>query len=195
MPWHFTKRSDGRIAVTLDNNVWNFFFTNNMDLTVELPQDRFAVFITREVEIETMAIPSDEARDALKRYIAQTIEACGIKTTWVFGFAHEGSGPERYGGFGVGVWQSKTEQEYYAAIQHRFLKGKGLRKSELSTNEGDAAVGAQSFFSVALTCERPSKPGPLRFARENGGAVLFLPDLEQSGQTLRKYVESYYSTL
>ncbi len=195
MPWQFTKRSDDRIAVTLDNNVWNFFFQNDTNLAAELTQDRFAVFITREVEIETLAIPNDEVRDALKRYIAGTIEACGIETTWVFGFAREGPGPERYGGFDVGTWQSNTEQEFYAAIQQRFLDGRGMRKSELSTNEGDAAVGAQSFFSIALTCEKPMKQGPLRFAREHGGAVLYLPDLEHSGQTLREYVESYYSTL
>lgn len=33
-------------------------------------------------------------------------------------------------------------------------------KSELSHNEGGAAVGAQSFSSIALTCEMPEKPGP-----------------------------------
>ena len=194
MPWQFTKRSDARIAVTFDNNVWDFFFSNGMDLAVELPRDQFALFITREVEIETLAIPTDEARAALKEYIAHTIESCGIETTWVFGFAHEGPGPERYGGFDLGVWQSKTEQEYYAAIQQRFLDGKSTRKSELLHNEGDAAVGAQSFSSVALTCEKPTKQGPLRFARENGGAVLYLPDLLASGLGLRVYVESYYST-
>lgn len=193
--WQFTKRPDDRIAITLDNNVWDFFFRNNTDLAVELPQDRFALFITREVEIETSAIPNEEAKALLKQYIAHTIEACGIETTWVFGFAHEGPGPERYGGFDVGVWQSNTEQEYYEAIRQRFLEGKGMRKSELLHNEGDAAVGAQSFFSVALTCEKPTKQGPLRFARENGGAVLYLPDMIQNGQTLRAYIESYYSML
>ena len=70
-----------------------------------------------------------------------------------------------------------------------------MRNSELSNNEGDAAVAAQSFASIALTCEKLTKQGPLRFARENGGAVLYLPDLTQSGQSLQDFVKSYYSQL
>ena len=140
-----------------------------------------------------MAIPNDEARTALKDYIARTIDSCSIQTTWIFGFAHEGPGPQRHGGFGLGVWQSETQREYYAAIRTRFLEGKPLRKSELARNEGDAAVGAQSFSSVALTCELPETQGPLRFARENGGAVLYLPGIAQSGLTLMAYIEDYYA--
>ena len=52
MHWQYVKRSDGRIAITLDNKVWNFLFQRNVDLAAELPLDRFAIFITREVEIE-----------------------------------------------------------------------------------------------------------------------------------------------
>jgi hypothetical protein len=63
MNWQYTKRSDGLIAITLDNNVWDFLFERKIDLAAELPSDEFAIFITREVEIESMAIPPDtEAR-------------------------------------------------------------------------------------------------------------------------------------
>jgi len=64
--WEYTKRSDGRIAVTLDNNVWDFLFRRGIDLASELPTEKFAIFITREVEIETLAIPADAPKDALK---------------------------------------------------------------------------------------------------------------------------------
>lgn len=195
MPWQFVKRSDGKIAVTLDNNVWDFLFLRDVDLAAELPPNHFALYITREVEIESLAIPDHEKKIALKNYISRTIKACGIETTWVFGFAHEGMGPQRHGGFGLGVWQSRTESEYYAAIRERFLTGRPQKKSELSDNEGDAAVGAQSFTSIALTCERPDKKGPLRFARENGGAVLYLPHLEQRGLTLRAFIEDYFASI
>ena len=195
MPWQFVKRPDGKIAVTLDNDVWDFLFLRNINLGTELPPDRFALYITREVEIETLAIPHHETKIALKTYIANTIKACGIETTWIFGFAHEGTGPQRYGGFDLGVWQSQTEIEYYAAIRERFLIGRPQKKSELADNEGDAAVGARSFTSIALTCERPEKKGPLRFARENGGAVLYLPNFEQSGLTLRAFIEEFFASI
>jgi len=56
MRWPYTRRHDGRIAVTLDNNVWNFLCNNAVDLAREFPLDRFALFIPREVEIGVQAI-------------------------------------------------------------------------------------------------------------------------------------------
>jgi len=82
--WPYTERTDGKIALTLDNNVWNFLYDRNIDLAVELPRERFAIFITREVEIETLAIPAT-TKAALKQFIARTVAECEIATTWVFG--------------------------------------------------------------------------------------------------------------
>jgi hypothetical protein len=99
MMWPYTRRSDGRIAVTLDNNVWNFLFDRKIDLAAELTPAEFALFITREVEIEGMAIPDEASKAPLKDYIAQTIAACSVRTTSVFGFATTSGGPQRLGGF------------------------------------------------------------------------------------------------
>ena len=192
MHWQYVKRSDGRIAITLDNKVWNFLFQRNVDLAAELPLDRFAIFITREVEIEKDAIPGNESKRDLRQYIARTVAMAKIETTWVFGFAREEPGPERHGGFDVGLWQSPTETEFYAAIHERFLTGKSEKKSQLSDNEGDAAVTAKSFSSIALTCERPNKPGPLSFAATHGGKVLHLDRFDASGLTLREFIEHFY---
>src|ERR1700679_2933672 len=129
MYWEYTKRSDGKIAVTLDNNVWDFLFLRELDLASELPLDQFAIFITREVEIETTAIPAHPSKVALKEYIARTIVSCDIRTTSVFGFATAGPGPQRYGGFGHGTWQSQTAREFYAAIRGRYLTGRPEKNS------------------------------------------------------------------
>jgi multidrug efflux system outer membrane protein len=51
----------------------------------------------------------------------------------------------------VGVWQSQTETEFYAAIRQRFLIGKRQKKSQLFDNEGGAAVAAQSFPQLSIT--------------------------------------------
>jgi hypothetical protein len=195
MHWQYTKRPDGKIAITLDNNVWNFLFQKGIDLALELPSEKFAIFITREVEIETLAIPAKASKTALKDYIAQTIASCNIRTTSVFGFARSGPGPQRLGGFGQGTWQSRTEQEFYAAIRERYLLGKSQTKSQLTKNEGDAAVAARSFFSIALTCERPNKSGPLRFAAERGGKILYLESFDRSGLTLKAYIEVFYQQI
>ncbi|HVA39810.1 MAG TPA: hypothetical protein VNF49_04050 [Candidatus Binataceae bacterium] len=193
MGWQYTKRPDNRIAVTLDNNVWNFLFDKKIDLAVELPCDEFTIFITREVEIETLAIPDKTSKAALKDYIASTIAGCKIKTTSVFGFATDGSGPQRVGGFDQGTWQSQTEREFYDAIRERYLIGRTETNSQLTKHEGDAAVAAQSFFSIALTCEKPNTPGPLRFAAKHGGKVLYLVSFDESRQTLREYIRALHA--
>jgi hypothetical protein len=192
MNWQYTKRGDGLIAVTLDNNVWDFLFEREIDLAAELPSDEFVIFITREVEIESMAIPDTEAKTMIKKYIARTKARCGIKTTAVFGFATDGPGPQRVGGFDQGTWQSQTEREFYDAIRQQYLLGRRERNSQLTQNEADAAVAAQSFFSIALTCERPETPGPLRFAAEHGGKVLYLPDIDRSGLILKAYIAALH---
>lgn len=195
MPWKFGKRADGKISITLDNNVWNYLFDRGLDLAAELPSDRFALFITREVEIETEAIQSKDEKTALNHYIAQTIDKCHIITTSVFGFASEGLKKQRCGGFGQGTWQSETEQEFYAAIREQYLVGRPEKGSQLFDNEADAAVGAQSFSSIVLTCEKPSKTGPIRYAAENGGKVLYLRECDLNAGTLGSYVETLYAQI
>jgi hypothetical protein len=195
MHWQYTKRPDGKIAITLDNNVWDFLFQKGMDLASELPSAEFAIFITREVEIETLAIPTTISKIALKDYIARAIVRCDIKTTSVFGFATNGPGPQRVGGFGQGTWQSQTETEFYAAIRERYLIGRRETHSQLTKNEADAAVAAQSFFSIALTCELPNTSGPLRFAAENGGKILYLEGFDRNGLTLKAYVTTVYQQI
>jgi hypothetical protein len=190
--WPYTKRADGRIAITLDNNVWNFLYDRNVDLALELPCDTFAIFITREVEIEILAIPATISKSALKDFVARTITNCDITTRWVFGFDAGGPGPQRYGGFDQGVWQAQTEGEFYEAIRKQYLTNRGMKKSLLNGNEGDAAVAAQSFSSIALTCESPTKAGPLRYAAEHGGKIVHLSEFEESGLTLRVYIERFY---
>ena len=192
MHWPYTKRPDGRIAITLDNNVWDFLFDRGIDLASELPSEDFAVFITREVEIEGSAMPDDPSKTALEGYIAQAISSCDIQTTSVFGFASPDPGPQRVGGFGHWTWQSRTESEFYAAIRARFLVGKRETESQLTQNEADAAVAAQSHFSIALICERPNKTGPLRFASEHGGMILYLEDFDTSGLTLKAFITACY---
>ena len=198
MHWQYTKRADGKIAITLDNNVWNFLFDRvdrGLNLALELPSDKFAIFIPREIEIETEAIPVNDSKTALKDYIARTRDDCHIRTTSVFGFAKKGPGPQRFGGFGHGTWQSQTAREFYAVISEQYLLGKSEKNSQLTDNEADAAVAANSFFSIVLTCEFPKTTGPLRFASEHGGKILYLRDFDQSGLTLRAYIEAFYKQI
>lgn len=182
----YQRRPDGLIAVTIDSNVWNLFFDFRLDLATELPSDQFKLFIPREVEIELAAIPDRPDKAALKEYVRGQVAASDVHTQWVFGFAHDGDGPQRYGGFDVGTWQSESERKFYELIRDQYLLGKKATNSQLFRNEGDAALGANSFSSIVLTLDL--KPGPLRVALDNGGKVLDMRRFRELGMTLAAYV-------
>lgn len=188
----YQRRADGLIAVTIDSNVWNLFYDLDLDLSRELPASKFKIFIPREVEIEIHPLVGREDKKGLVNYIVQQISGSGIKTTAVFGFARQGEGPQRHGGFGFGTFQSENEREFYALVSRQYLVGKSRRGSQLTENEADAALGAASFSSVVLTCD--TKAGPLKFACENGGKVLYMAPFRQSSKSLADYVTDYYSS-
>ncbi|ASG23734.1 hypothetical protein [Nitrospirillum viridazoti] len=183
---HYQPRPDGLVSVIIDSNVWNLFSDLRIDLAIELPSDRFKLFIPREIEIELAAIPDQADKVDLKDYVRAQVAAGHVQTQRVFGFNHDRDDPERYGGFGVATWQSETEREFYNLIRERYLLGKKATKSKLSKNEGDAALGASSFFSIVLTCDLT--PGPLRVALENGGKVLDMRRFPELGIALADYV-------
>jgi hypothetical protein len=185
----YLRRTDSQIAVTIDSNVWNLFHTLDVRLSEVLPNSRFLLFIPREIEIETVAIP--DSKPDLKAYISYQMQDAGVTVTAIFGFAHEGGGPERHGGFGFGTFQSEDARAYYATVRMPHLLGKGGRNSGLTDNEGDAALGAESLSSVVLTRDL-KKAGPLLVALEHGGKVFDMRPYEQAIGTLADDIARYH---
>ena len=72
MNWNYEKRIDGKIAVTFDNNVFDFLLFSKIDLYSELPPLEFVIFIPREVEIEITAI--SDLKKELKEFAQRTVE-------------------------------------------------------------------------------------------------------------------------
>lgn len=105
--WPYTRRADGKIAVTLDNNVWDFLLENGIDLAAEFSADQFALFIPREVEIEASAV----RRPSLIAFIRRSIEYSGVTTAATFGF-DTGEQPHRLAPMGCGTFQSALEARY-----------------------------------------------------------------------------------
>lgn len=182
----YQRRADGRIAVTIDSNVWDLFQRLDLRLTVELPVTRFVSFIPREIEIELAAIPDRPDKAALKAYIAREMADNAIGVTAAFGFASQAMGPERRGSFGFGTFQSEDARAFYAAVRQPYLLDRPVRGSGLTDNEGDAAAAALSLSSVVLTLDL--KPGPIRAALDHGGKVLDMAPFEGSGLSLARYI-------
>ena len=178
------------ISVLIDSNAWNFLFDRSIDLGCELPPEDFALFITREVEIEIGAIP-DDGKDGLdkgplKRYIHENIAKNQVTTTATFGFAeaNPADGPATYAGFGQGTFQSEKERNWYHQERIKsFVFGKPKKGSGLSANQADAAVSAASFDCIVLTCDK--KSGPIAEAENSGGKVVFLSDTLLESQSLQ----------
>jgi hypothetical protein len=182
------------ISVQIDSNAWNFLFEHAVDLNRALPPEEFKHFITREVEIEILAIP-DDGKDGdkrpLKQYIGNGIARNDISTTMLFGFAEANpvDGPATYGGFNQGTFQS--EQECVWRNQEKiqgYVLGKPKKGSGLNGNQADAAVAAASFHTVVLTCDK--KAGPILEAKKQGGKVIFLTDALLEANSLSQIVRS-----
>ncbi|GLI98803.1 MULTISPECIES: hypothetical protein [unclassified Sphingobium] len=187
----YTARADGRVAVTIDSNVWDQFFALGFDLAAELPVTRFALFVPREIEIEIAAIPDRPDKVALKAYIREQMRDASVKVSAVFGFTTQ-KGPQRRGGFGFGTFQSEDARAFYAAIREPFLIGKPTRNSQLSHNEGDAALGAASLASVVLTRDL-KKAGPLRVARDHGGKLIDMTTFDRAGPSLASLIDTCHA--
>jgi len=191
----FKARPDGKIALTLDNNAWHFFFKEEIDLAKELPSERFAITMPREVDIEWQASPDGENNDHRKRYIEAALSSGTVEVRWLFGFSemNPANGPRRVAGFDQGVWLEEEERDFVHRFQAHFATA-SMRPTGLKKDEADAWVGSRSFSSIVLTCESPYKRGPLKTAKRLGGKILYLQDMCKSGLSLREYVEAYYKT-
>jgi hypothetical protein len=183
-----------KINVYIDSCAWNYLFDHQIDLIDVFPRDTFTLSITREVEIELLAIPDKVDKQPLKTYINEGISACNVETTSTFGFAScEPDGTlskiQVYGGFDQGTFQSDEDRDWYASdAVKQLLNDKANRKSGLSDNQADASLAVRSFDSIVLTGEKTTKPGPLKLAAIQGGKILSLYGFEKSGLSLQEYI-------
>ena len=188
-----------KLPISIDCCAWNYLFDHEVDLANSLPAERFALTMTREVEIEISSIP-DAGKDGsdkrpLKEYIANSIALNNSQTSFVFGFASvepDGSlSPVQvFGGFDQGTFQSDSDREWYGSSDvQKQLNGKKVRPSGLLGNQADAAVAVRSFDCVVLTNERKSKGGPIKLAAEQNGNIAYLEDFESSGLLLAEFIE------
>lgn len=193
-----------KISVFIDSCAWNYLYANNISLAEELPVYKYDLYVTKEIEIELSSIPdfnnnegSDTDKLALKKYINNSFNE-RVKTTSVFGFVtYEADGTpskaQTYGGFGQGTFISKEETEYYASTEiNKFLYGKSKRNTGLGINQADASLGVKASHSIVLTNDK--KNGPLKYAAEHGGYVVFLND-KPIGISIDKYLSNNYDLI
>jgi len=173
------------IGVYIDNNVWDFLFSRNIDLSLELPNSEFCLCMTREAEFEIPPIPKEKAE--LKKFIEDTIKKCVIKPESYFGFFNPNHSNEeqRVGGFNVGRFASAKEIAFMGPQKARLGVVKKA-STKLYKNEADISVAARAMHSVVITLDK--KTGPINDAYKQGGKVVFLNDFDSSGVTLKEFI-------
>ena len=111
-----------------------------------------------------------------------------MRTDFLFGFRDDRRAAEdqRYGGFNQGRWASEQEIAFFQQ-QHTKIGVDKKKTTRLYPQEADVSLAARSFESVVLTLD--AKKGPINTAYQQGGQVIFLKGLDESGLSLQAYVE------
>lgn len=160
-----------KIAIYLDNNVWDFFYNNKFDLVKELPPDEFSLWITGEAKFEIDLMPTEK-----QQYAKNAIKKCNIKTDEIFNFYDERFPLEKQpgGGFGDknnpeigGRWITDSEQNLRKSEAENI--GPQKRKTGLYRNEADVSLAEKSLHSAVLTFDNK---GPLKHAKDNHNGMV-----------------------
>lgn len=172
------------VSVFIDSNAWNVLYQQEVDLRSHLPVDGFSVFITREVEVEILAIPDNDAKAGLKHYIMEALQSREVTIVANIGFREAGptSAP-----LGHGTFRSAKDRAWYARPENqRHILGKIVRPTGLGKNEADASLAVRADRSIILTNDK--KGGPLADAARAFGTVVSLANFDGTRMPLSQYI-------
>jgi len=184
----YTYRNDGRIVVSIDNNCWNKFYQQQVDLKKEFPKDKFVLSIVRGVKLEIDPIEDED----LKKYIDNQIESYGIIITSTLGF-DDGRDLQTTDTFGFGTFSSNSENEFIRIFHEKRQESDLIiKKNGLYKHEVDLDVALSSFHSVVITSDK--KSFSMNLAKEYGGKILFINNYPENGKTISEMVVDYFSS-
>ncbi|EOC1775148.1 hypothetical protein ACI1HK_001075 [Vibrio fluvialis] len=142
-----------KIDLFIDNNAWDIFSAQKIDLSIELPQAEFNLKITREAEFEISQMPQEK-----RAYVEQYINQKSVKTDSFFGFYDPSLPPEeqRNGGFGsdfdLDIGGRFITPDEALLIENEPISS-SKRPTGLFKNEADISLAARSLHSFVITCD------------------------------------------
>jgi hypothetical protein len=91
-----------KLFLHIDNNAWDVFAQQQIDLDNELPRDQFRLLMTREAQFELEGMPPAKRQYVDRLISAGPIQTLRVQTDIYFGFYVEGIPPreQRVAGFG-----------------------------------------------------------------------------------------------
>lgn len=178
-----------KIELFIDNNVWDIFFDNEIDLSKELPNSDFNLLITREAEFEIQPMPKEK-----KLFVQKAITQVNIVTDRILGFSDKNfpQDEQRIGGFGdkfnlsINGGRFIREVELQTIKEENHLIGTKNLKTHLYKHEADIAIAARANHSFVLTCDNKRA---LKRARKKTDKVIDLKKWDNTN-TLSEFIKA-----
>jgi len=170
------------IDVYLDNNLWDYFYKNSINIIDFFPTDKFTLLISKHGKFEIDQIPLDNPeKKKLLKFIFKHLEDGIVSEKHTFGFCNPEypDDEQRVSGFDTGVFTSEKENHSRHQLKNNYssqLESKRKNTQILYKQEADIELAALSTNSIVLSLDK--KKGPLRDALKSGRKVIFLNDLE-----------------
>ena len=173
--------------IYIDNNVWNYFFENDINLESYFPKNEFSLLITTHGRFEVQQMP-DSCLD-MKQYI-ETSLSLYVSVDGIFGF-YDPSLPDneqRVCGFDQGRFTSLEESSIRSELQIKYGTKKKRKETQiLFQQEADIELASRSTQGVVITFD--VKRGPLLEAKEKGGNVVMLSSNEASKLPVEQFMK------
>ncbi len=168
--------------IYIDSNIWNDLLCEQINIRNIFPENEFDIYINRHLELEIEQTPSH--LEELNTFIAQSLENWNVKSNIDCGFPDGSVSPEHQRNRFFGATPPSIHTiEFKEKIRERYpQKDKKRKNNILFPNEADLSLAGLSKLYHVITND--SKAGPLTYAKELGGKVIILRELE--GETAKE---------
>ncbi|MFD1006773.1 hypothetical protein [Oceanisphaera ostreae] len=182
------------MRVFLDNNMWDYFADNKVDINEFLPENEYELAITTHGKYEILQIP--EHRMHVKEYALKALDN-RVKIDAVFGFYSDLFPVEyqRSSGFSKGRLSSDSEGEVRASLIKKYGSTEKRKKSQiLFKEEADIELAVREKFHAVVTFDA-NKNGPLLDALNNGWKVISLNLKDSRESSVRLFMANLVERL
>lgn len=167
------------MQVFIDNNLWNYFADNDIDLLYYFPRGAYELFITTHGKYEILQMVN-EHKEHVKDFALKALMT-SVQEDAIFGF-YSDLFPKEYqrsSGFGAGRFCDKSEALVRSELLSKYSTFEKRKESQiLFKQEADIELAIRSKNNPVITFDA-NKPGPLRYALEQGWQVISL-DFDRS---------------
>jgi hypothetical protein len=183
------------VRVFLDNNLWDYFADNDIDLLYYFPKEAYELFITTHGKYEILQLVK-EHKEYVKDFALKAFTT-SVQEDPIFGFYSELFPKEyqRSSGFGAGRFCDKSEASVRSELLSKYGTFEKRKESQiLFKQEADIELAVRSKNNPVITFDA-NKSGPLRYALEQGWQVISLDVARSKNVVPKNFMQEIISAL